>query len=126
MMYLILGTVFGFASLASFATHYTMSGKALITPEEAKKLLKDAIIIDVRTERERSMLGYHPDSIHLPTSKMTSEHVNRIIGDPGQTIIVYCNSGQRARLATKKLHDLGFKNAKYIAGTYHSLLPERI
>lgn len=125
MIYLILGTAFGFASVASFATHYTMSGNALITPEEAKTILKDAIIVDVRTERERAMLGHHPDSIHLPMSKMTSEHVNQILVNPDQTLIVYCNSGQRARLATKKLHDLGFKNAKYIAGTYHSLLPER-
>jgi len=33
-------------------------------------------------------------------------------------IIVYCNTGQRARNAAEKIYNLGFKNVKYIVEPY--------
>jgi len=41
---------------------------------------------------------------------------------PKRGLLVYCNTGQRARFAAEKLEDLGFKDVYYIAGHYSSLL----
>jgi len=41
---------------------------------------------------------------------------------PQAGLLVYCNTGQRARFAAEKLEGLGFKDVYYIAGLYTSLL----
>ena len=93
-----------------------------VSSEEAKQIIKKgALVLDVRTDFERSTLGYYPESVHIPSSDlekiMPFEYPNKNIN-----IIAYCNSGQRARIATEKLHELGYNNAVYIASTYGTLL----
>ena len=90
---------------------------------KAKELLQNNkidLILDVRTGIERRTLGFYPGSVHIQSAdleeRMPFEYPNKDI-----TILAYCNSGQRARIATEKLHDLGYKNAVYIATTYKSL-----
>ena len=39
-----------------------------------------------------------------------------------KTIVVYCNTGQRARKASEEIKKLGFNKVFYIEGTYKSLL----
>ena len=39
-----------------------------------------------------------------------------------ETLLVYCNTGQRARSAADKLNDAGIKNVVYIAGSYKSIM----
>ena len=46
--------------------------------------------------------------------------INQINKNDG--ILVYCNTGQRARKAAEKLKKLGFKNVFYIASTYKTIL----
>ena len=61
------------------------------------------IVLDVRTDIERNTLGYYPGSIHIQSSelekRMKNEYPNKNLH-----IIVYCNTGHRARMATEKLH----------------------
>jgi len=103
---------------------YAVSSPYRISSETAKNLIKDGkidLILDVRTDLERTTLGFYPGSVHIQSSDleklMPNQYPNKQI-----KILAYCNSGQRARMATEKLHDLGYTNSVYIATTYVSLL----
>ena len=97
-----------------------------ISAEEARQRIAagqfDAIL-DVRTAIERETLGFYPSSIHIPSADIERE-VPRRFPDKGVAILVYCNTGHRARLATDKLHALGYKNAVYISSPHTSLYPQ--
>jgi hypothetical protein len=103
---------------------YAIYSPYRISSEDAKtKIAKKEIdlILDVRTDLERNTLGFYPGSIHIQSSDleriMPLKYPNKNI-----RIISYCNTGHRARLATEKLHKLGYKNATYISSQYTSLL----
>ncbi len=103
---------------------YAVSSPYRISSETAKNLIKDGkldLILDVRTDLERTTLGFYPGSVHIQSSDLENlmpvKYPNK-----GLKILAYCNSGQRARTATEKLHALGYTNSVYIATTYLSLL----
>jgi rhodanese-related sulfurtransferase len=103
---------------------YAMDSPYRISSEEARARIRRQqidLILDVRTDLERNTLGYYPGSVHIQSSelamRMPKEYPNKDL-----RILAYCNSGQRARMATEKLHDLGYRNAVYISSTYTSLL----
>lgn len=111
-------------SLVYFSYQYAVSSKYRISSEKAKELIKDKkidIILDVRTDIERNTLGYYPGSVHIQSAdleqRMKNEYPNK-----ESRIIIYCNTGHRARNAADKLHELGYKNAMYISSTYRSLM----
>lgn len=91
-----------------------------ISASNAKKQKYD-LILDVRTNLERQTLGYHPASVHIPSGDLEKVMSSRY-PDKSIKILVYCNTGHRARLATDKLHSLGYKNSVYITEGYKSLL----
>lgn len=76
--------------------------------------------MDVRTDLERSTLGFYPGSVHIQSAdlaqQMALQYPNKEI-----RILAYCNTGHRAKMAVNKLHELGYNNAFYIATTYKSL-----
>ena len=103
---------------------YAMESPYRITAEEAKRRIGDGefdIILDVRTDVERATLGYYPNSVHIQSAdledRMRAAYPNKLT-----RILAYCNSGQRARAATEKLHALGYRNLSYIATTHVSLM----
>lgn len=106
-------------SLAAL-TAYTYFGQNLISSEEAKRLIKEGeikAVIDVRTATEwRS--GHYRGALHIPVDKINEKTTAEL---PKKGLLVYCNTGQRARFAAEKLEELGFKNVYYIAGHYSSL-----
>ena len=107
-------------ALGGLAIAYTFTGENLISSEEAKRLIKSGKIkqvIDVRTYTEYQM-GHYPRALHLPVNKMNKKTVSEL---PKKGLLVYCNSGQRARVAAEKLVDYGFKDVYYIAGHWSSL-----
>lgn len=110
--------------LIIFFYTYAMDSPHRISSEIAKELLQNGqidLVLDVRTNLERNTLGYYPGSVHIPSSdlekRMPFEYPDKNIN-----ILAYCNSGQRARIATEKLHELGYNNAAYIASTYKTLI----
>lgn len=112
------------AIFAYYAYQYAVVSPYRVSAAAAKSLLlKDEVdlILDVRTDVERATLGYLPGSVHMPSSdldrRMPQEYPNKNI-----RILVYCNTGHRARMATDKLRKLGYHNAVYISSTYTSLL----
>ena len=114
--YLLLG---GLGAL----TVYTMTGSKIITSKKAKRLIKSGKIkrvIDVRTDMEWR-LGHYPGAVHIPVNKIGKRSTSKL---PKKGLLVYCNTGQRARFAAEKLIELGFKEVYYIAGHYGTIVPK--
>jgi phage shock protein E len=103
------------------ALTYTYMGQNLISASEAKRLIKKGKIkkvIDVRTITEYR-LGHYPKALHIPVNKINKKTTTEL---PKKGLLVYCNTGQRARFAAEKLEELGFEDVYYIAGPYTGLL----
>jgi len=97
---------------------YSLSGKQLVTASEAKKLLGSVKVVDVRTPMEYRM-GHYPGALNIPVTAINRRTTQRL---PKSGILVYCNTGQRARFAAEKLVRLGFEDVVYINGSYKTLL----
>jgi phage shock protein E len=103
------------------ALAYTFMGQNLVSSSEAKRLIREGKIkkvIDVRTIAEYRM-GHYPKALHIPVSKIDEKTTTEL---PKKGLLVYCNTGQRARFAAEKLEELGFEDVYYIAGPYTGLL----
>ena len=87
-----------------------------ITAEEAKKRMEqeaDALILDVRT-REEFETGHIKGAVCLPNEEISGEPEE--LPDKGQTILVYCRSGNRSKQAAQKLADLGYQQVYEFGG----------
>ena len=121
--YFYSGIASSLYAIFAFEQYYTYSGAQLLSSKEAKKKIKkdNAIVIDVRTQTEWN-LGHLKNAKHLPISNINEKNANQILGKNKQrNIVVYCNTGQRARRAAELFKSYGFENVFYIAGTYKSL-----
>ena len=101
---------------------YTLTGIRLIPASQAKRLIEIgeiSQIVDIRTKTEYD-LGHYPDSIHIPVNKINKDTVKVL--DRSKPVLVYCNTGQRARYAANKLDKLGFTEVVYIDGTYNTIM----
>ena len=110
--------------LGVWAYKYANESPYKISAATAKKLIaahKFDGILDVRTAIERETLGYYPGSIHVPAADL-DVMVLQLYPKKTENLLVYCNTGQRARRATEKLHALGYKNAVYISGPHTSIM----
>ena len=110
---LIIGT------LAAAAT-YTFLGANIVSAAQAKKMIlsgKIKKVIDVRTAMEYRA-GHYRGALHIPVNKINKKTTTEL---PKKGLLVYCNTGQRARYAAEKLEALGFEDVYYIAGHYSSL-----
>jgi rhodanese-related sulfurtransferase len=103
---------------------YAVSSPYLISAEEARRRLKENqfdVVLDVRTDVERTTLGHYPGSIHIQGADLKKE-ILRQYTDKHTRFLVYCNTGQRARAATETLVAMGYPTVQYIAGSYRGLL----
>ena len=102
------------------AAAYTYFGENLVSSKEAKRLIrvgKIKKVIDVRTIAEYRA-GHYRGALHIPVNKMNKKTTAEL---PKKGLLVYCNTGQRARFAAEKLEELGFEDVYYIAGHYSTL-----
>lgn len=123
--HLVLWAILSIVLILGVALYkYSMNSPWRISSVEAKKKLDKKefdTILDVRTETERKTLGMYPNSIHIPSGELQAR-VEKELPNKKASILVYCNTGQRARMATEELHRLGYKNTRYIAGPHTSIL----
>lgn len=87
-----------------------------IDQEEARRMMNDeeVIILDVRTNEE--YLEEHiVDAILLPYDTI-SNRAEEMLLDKDATILVYCRSGNRSKIACEYLVDLGYKNIYEMGG----------
>ena len=81
-----------------------------ITQEEAKYLMDtrdNILIVDVRNPEEFAE-GHIPHAINIPNPSITNRDIPELL--------VYCRSGQRSKIASKKLDILGYQNIKDFGG----------
>jgi rhodanese-related sulfurtransferase len=102
---------------------YATDSPYRISSTEAKRRIQKGevdVILDVRTDMERATLGVYPGSVHIQSADLEARMPARV-PDKKARILAYCNTGHRARMATDKLHALGYTNAVYISSTHTSL-----
>jgi len=106
-------------SVVAALAYYTYAGPQLITPSRAKRLVKEgAVVVDVRTALEFKA-GHFPGAVHIPVTNIGKAALpKKMFSSP---VVVYCNTGQRARYAAERLLERGVPDVYYIAGTYKSL-----
>ena len=92
-------------------------GYEQITAEAAKELMDtetDYVIIDARTTEEFEE-GHIPGAILLPDYDVR-EKAEELLTDKDQLILVYCRSGNRSKVASNDLVELGYTNVKEFGG----------
>lgn len=104
---------------ASFDEQQTAKALHLMTPDQVMEALKKGeplVILDVRTEREQSIVGVtQPGALHLPMNKVfTPEGLAQIPTD--KKVVVTCHSGARALAVSTALRDVGFDNVYCMKG----------
>lgn len=107
--------------LAALA-YYAYASPLKISAEDAKQAIFDRkfdVILDVRTNLEYN-LGHYPEALHIPTADL-KQKIRKAVPNKDTGILVYCNTGQRSRMAAETLQDMGYKNVRYITGPYWSL-----
>lgn len=88
-----------------------------ITQDEAARIMaeeKGYVILDVRTGEEYDA-GHIPGAILIPYDEIGNEMPPEL-PDADQTILVYCRSGRRSKIAAKSLAKLGYKNVLEFGG----------
>jgi phage shock protein E len=121
--FLYSGIITGIYTIYASLRYYSLSGYNLISCIEANKYIKNRKIkhiIDVRTQLEWDY-GHYKKSIHIPIQNINKNILNRKISNKNDGILVYCNTGQRARNGAEKIISYDYKNVYYIDNTYDCL-----
>lgn len=86
-----------------------------VAPEEVEALLQaGAVALDIRDGEEHAA-GHIPGSLHVSRGKLEM-NIEAALPDPDAVILCYCNANNRGALSAATLQDLGYRNARYIAG----------
>jgi rhodanese-related sulfurtransferase len=121
---LVAVTVIFGAFLIYQAYLYATDSPYRISASDAKQRIQTGqidLILDVRTPIERSTLGFYPGSVPIPSADLEAK-MPALYPNKQTRILAYCNTGHRARMATDKLHAIGYTNAVFISSGYKSLL----
>ena len=73
-----------------------------------------AVALDIRDKEEHDA-GHIPGAINISRGKLEM-NVEGVISDLDTTILCYCNAYNRGALSAATLREMGYKNAKFIAG----------
>lgn len=93
-----------FSMVAAIAVAIYLKG--MIGKKKIKAALAGgALVVDVRSPAEYGA-GHFSGAINIPHDKIASSF--KKLGDPGQTIVVYCASGARSSAAASVLKNQGF------------------
>lgn len=86
-----------------------------VAPEDVDGLLKSgAVALDIRDKEEHDA-GHIPGSMNISRGKLEM-NVEGQLPDLDTTILCYCNAYNRGALSAASLVDMGYKNARFIAG----------
>lgn len=86
-----------------------------VPPEQVDALvLQGAVLVDIRDSEEHDA-GHIPGSINISRGKLEM-NVEGEIPDLDSVVITYCNAYNRGALSAATLKDMGYKNARFIAG----------
>lgn len=88
-----------------------------ISQEQAKTIMQqrsDIIIVDARTFEEFAE-GHISDAVCIPVESIQNIPPKEL-GDKKQTVLVYCRSGRRSKIAAQKLAEMGYENILEFGG----------
>ena len=86
-----------------------------VAPKEFDSLLKSrAVVLDIRDKEEHDA-GHISGSINISRGKLEM-NIEGQLPDLDTTILCYCNAFNRGALSAASLVDMGYKNARFIAG----------
>ncbi len=88
-----------------------------ISAKEAKKIMdsvEEYVILDVR-EQDEFNEGHIPGAMLLPYTNIPDQ-AEELLPDKKKTILVYCRSGRRSKLAADSLVALGYTNVVEFGG----------
>ncbi len=88
-----------------------------ITAEDAKKIMdsdENIVILDVR-EQDEYDAGHIANSILIPYAQIENM-ADEMLPDKNKTILVYCRSGRRSKIAAEALAKLGYTGVKEFGG----------
>lgn len=92
-----------------------MSQVAGIDPTQVNSLLaQGAVALDIRDKEEHDadhLLG----SLHVSRGKLEM-NIEGLIPDLNTVVLCYCNANNRGALSANTLRQMGYANARYIAG----------
>jgi sulfur-carrier protein adenylyltransferase/sulfurtransferase len=83
---------------------------------EASALAEPPLFLDVR-ERDEWEEGHIPGALHVPRGSLESR-IEALVPERGRPIVVYCASGARSAFAARALGELGYGDARSLAGGY--------
>ncbi len=110
-----------FQQLADLA----MSEVASVLPEQVDGLLaQGAVALDIRDKEEHD-IDHLAGSLHVSRGKLEM-NIEGVIPDLSTMVLCYCNANNRGALSANTLRQLGYVNARYIAGglkAYRTLAP---
>ena len=80
----------------------------------AALLAAGAVALDIRDPDEHAA-GHIPGSLNISRGKLEM-NVEGLLPDLQTPILTYCNANNRGALSAATLRDMGYVNARYIAG----------
>ena len=88
-----------------------------ISQEEAKSRMntQEVVILDVREQSEFDA-GHIPKAVLLPVGSITGPTAASVIPELDSIVLVYCRSGNRSKVASQALADLGYTNVYEFGG----------
>ncbi len=91
-------------------------GYRIINAKEAKAMMDagDVLIVDVRTVGEYES-GFIPEAYNVPLDGI-DKNIKNITENKDDTILVYCRSGNRSKVAARILTEMGYKNVYDFGG----------
>lgn len=92
-------------------------GYKQISQAQAKEIMdtrSDYILLDVRTEKEFAA-GHIKGAILIPDYEIRLR-AEKELPDKAKTILVYCRSGRRSKLAARDLAELGYSDVLEFGG----------
>lgn len=121
-----LGVFALIVSAVLFAGFYTYSGKGRLNGIEANKKIREGeitTIVDVRSDLEWN-LGHYPSAVHIPITEFdeSNHKIQQLTSQSSGGILVYCNTGQRARRGAELLRSYGTRvPVYYLVDSYQTL-----
>ena len=112
----------GFAEAPKGPMDFVNAAKANITEVSAAQVKADLdagkkfILLDVRSKEEFDA-GHLPNAMNVSRGLLEFK-IGNAIPDKNANIILYCRTGARSALATQVLNEMGYVNAKNMAGAF--------
>jgi len=87
----------------------TMPTFEIISQEKAYEMMQDpnVLVLDVREQSEFDAL-HIPGAVLLPVGDIDEETARAVIPEKDTTVLVYCRSGNRSKVASSALVQLGY------------------